>query len=504
MPELRISQRHFLITLATVTLIKLFFSFGFPVYYDEWYYVLWGKHLSPVYFDHPPMVGWVLYLMSLLGDHIAWYRMLPIGATLLATWVIYRLAREITDAESGRFAALLFILSPSYILMFLVSSDGPLLLLIVIGVMSFFVAAHKDNWRWAVLSGVAFGLGILTKYLVVFPAVGVLVFALWRNRPQRLRLLLITLLSSLPFVAHHLYYNYLNCWETLNFHLYIREGGYPWLASFSFYIFEALLVLTPWGLWYLWRHRSLVNTELSRYLAIITVVCLLLFALSSYKSVIGLHFFLIFVPFLFALYGLIDTDKSRRWMLRMSYGYAAVWILIFTTLLVFPWDKVKGWKHSSDFVIALKPQGICTALDKYKDQPLFTSFYAPAAILGYECKRDIGVLFGTSSFGREYDKWTDLTKLEGKSLVMVDIGEIATDARAPYFSSSRREIIQVEGAPFTIFIGEGFNYALYKKNVLTQLRDAFYTPRRKIAVGGCPFTQKYFGETDTQMSPQSP
>ncbi len=490
-----ISKRHLLYALLAVTLAKLLFTIFIPAQYAEAYYALQAQHLSTVYVDQPPMIAWLLHLMSYVSDSISWYRTLALLAALAAVWVVYRFAAAITDAAGGRFAALLFVLSPSYVLTFLISTDAPALLAVLLGVWAFYEAIQRNAWRWAVLSGVAFGLGFLSKYLIVVPLLGVIVYALLSERRRRLPVLAITLLAASPFVLQHVYANYMHCWVNLTLYISIFGAHAQGFASLGFYLLGLLIVLTPWGLWYLWRERVSLQQPLSWYLALVALVSGVAMALLSLKTVIGLHFLLLFAPFVFVLYALIDKAQARRRMLQWSAGYAGLWIVLFTTLLVMPWDKLKGWQHSADFVIALHPQKVCAALAPYSNQPIFTSFNTPSSILSYACKRDIGVLFSDSDNGREYDQWQDLRLLAGKSLVMIDIGEIDTEARQDYFTRSRREIIRVEGGAFTVFVGEGFRYERYQEQVLRPLRDVYYRNRFGLPMGGCPFTQRYFGAT---------
>ena len=82
--------RMFTRTLAVVTAVKIVFALTFVIKNDEAYYLLWAKHLAGGYYDHPPMIGWLLHLMSYVSDSIAWHRMLAVGSGLVVVWVIYR------------------------------------------------------------------------------------------------------------------------------------------------------------------------------------------------------------------------------------------------------------------------------------------------------------------------------------------------------------------------------------------------------------------------------
>ena len=345
MQNLQISNQYFVTVIAAVTLIKLGFAIFIPAQYAEAYYVLQSQHLSPIYFDQPPMVAWLISLLSVISDKMPWLRVFALLATLYAAWFVFITTRRISDENSARFTTLLFILSPSYLLMFFISSDAPVVLASLFGVWAFFEAAKQGSKGLAILSGFAFGLGLLSKYLILLPLLGVMVYALFVERRRHLPLLLVSVLSMLPFILQHLYYNYLNCWENLNLYVFVlgqdffQGPEYPGFKSFLFFLLGSLVVFTPWGLWYYWRACEWQVNKRAKYLFVVILTSLFVMGLISFVSVIGLHFFLVFSPFVFILYSFIKNDRARRWMLRWSYLYAGVWILLFAGILLFPWQR---------------------------------------------------------------------------------------------------------------------------------------------------------------------
>ena len=69
-----------LITLA----LKLVLASIFPLSSDEAYFLIWARHPDLGYYDHPPMVGWVLHLMLYLGSAEV---LLRLPAILLTTLI---------------------------------------------------------------------------------------------------------------------------------------------------------------------------------------------------------------------------------------------------------------------------------------------------------------------------------------------------------------------------------------------------------------------------------
>ncbi len=488
---MEISKQTFIRILVAVTVAKIIFAFVFPIKNDEAYYVLWAQHLSSGYFDHPPMIAWLLHLMSYVSGSIAWYRMLAIGSGLVGVWGIYRFALFFSTEERARFAAVLFVLSPLYVMLFLISNDAPLLLFSLLGMMLFYVAIEKERRWYAVASGALLGMAFLSKYLVAPLGIALAVYSLIWSPRKRWTYLALAVLGALPFVLQHLYYNYTHCWNTLNFHFFLRNTGTSAsISTLMFYFFGLALMMTPWGIGYLVARRKMLAKMQYRYLLVIVLISTALFALASFKTVIGLHFFLVFAPYLFALYALIEAPVARKWLLRLSGAYAVLWIGLFAALAAFPLDRMQGWKHHADFVLGLSPKSVCDQLGPWSQYPMFSDYYATAAILSYTCDREINVLFSGSRYGREFDRWTDFDSLDGKTLAIVSIGRDEGKNWRPYFKRSRIEIVLARGAPFTVLIGEGFKLALYREKILNGIKKRYYQPPTWLPSAACPVVDK--------------
>jgi len=103
------------ISLLIRTLLAILLEFG----NDEVYYFQYALYPSFSYFDHPPMVGWLMRLFSLnllLTDEWA-LRLTSLLTGTLNTWLIFVLGKELHGARAGFYAALLY--TASFILLLL-------------------------------------------------------------------------------------------------------------------------------------------------------------------------------------------------------------------------------------------------------------------------------------------------------------------------------------------------------------------------------------------------
>ena len=489
------NRRTFLVLLGVITLIRFAFMASFPIKNDEAMFVMWAQHLDIGYYDHPPFIGWLIWFMSLFSDSIVWFRMAALVAGLVATWGVYYFASLNWGKASGRFAAILFALSPSSLWLVVISNDVPLLVFLVLSAITFHKAIKDSRYSYSLLSGVLLGLAFLSKYFAVITGVGFLIYALLENPRKRLAHLGIVVAAVIPFALQHIYYNYHNCWATVNFLFFVRNANNNLgLGNFFSYLLELILVLTPWGLWYLYRTRARLAGWGENLLLILAATGIVIFGIMAFRTIIGLHFLLVFSPFVFALYGIFSDQKPARKIYIASLIYGVLLVSILATLLLFPLKKLEGWKQHANFVVGLAPSEVCSYLDKYKDMPLFTNYYAYSGILGYTCHRDIQVLFGESRYGRQMDAWLDVRKLDGKNIVILDVDRPYTDKYKDYFESYQTDQFKVEGAPFSVFIGKGFNYKKYRDTILRGILERDYSPPSWLPKGGCTFTERYFGK----------
>ncbi|MBO6026523.1 MAG: glycosyltransferase family 39 protein [Bacteroidales bacterium] len=192
---------------------------------DEVYY--WTYALFPdwSHYDHPPMVGWVIQLFSLnlLFDSEFFLRLASVVLMTVETYVIFRIGKEIKNAQAGLYAALLYTAS---IYAFVITGvfilpDTPLNLFWLLAIwmaVKYFKADQPKNLH-LILIGLFTGLATLSKYTGVFVWVGVMIYILLFDRkhlkkPSLYLSILITAVCCLPILI----WNLQNDFISFNFH----------------------------------------------------------------------------------------------------------------------------------------------------------------------------------------------------------------------------------------------------------------------------------------------
>ena len=229
---------------------------------DEVYYWTYALYPEWSHFDHPPMVGWVIQLFSLnlLFDSEFFIRLASIVFMTVNTYIIFRIGKELKDARTGLYAALLYTASiyAFVITGIFIMPDTPLMLFWLLAIwmaIRYFSglprSARNDAKRnvdviarrndeaiqeksalrqaqgpsFLLLFGLFAGLAMLSKYSGVFLWVGMSLYILLFNRkelknPYLYLALLISAVCCIPI----LYWNLQNDFISFSFHG-ARVGG---------------------------------------------------------------------------------------------------------------------------------------------------------------------------------------------------------------------------------------------------------------------------------------
>ncbi len=170
---------HLVGWLLGILLLRLAFAAAVPLVPDEAYYWTWSRQLAGGYFDHPPVIAWLIAGgTALLGDTPLGVRLLPNVAGTLATAAIAWTADVLAAPRAARFALLAFAVMPvAAVGMILATPDAPLLfgiawtLCCVTHALSY-PARSATATRWWIGAGLAIGVAMASKFTAVLVPVG--------------------------------------------------------------------------------------------------------------------------------------------------------------------------------------------------------------------------------------------------------------------------------------------------------------------------------------------
>ncbi len=268
----------------------------------EAYYWNYAQHMDLSFLDHPPMVAWLIWLgTAVFGDNEFGVRIGAFICGLITMGYSYALACNLYDKTTAiRTVLLLAILPLGFTAGMLMTPDSPLLAAWA-ATLYYMERALLADRKWAWLGmGVAFGLGLLSKYTLGLLGPAALLFIIldptsrrWLLRPHPYLAATLALLLFSPVIIWNMEHH----WTSLLFQSTRRiEDSYEF--SMHVLIMQIIVLLTPTGFlaafWALMRCKPTMvlktggNTVTNRshlFIFVFTTVPLLVFvAYSTFYS----------------------------------------------------------------------------------------------------------------------------------------------------------------------------------------------------------------------------
>jgi dolichol-phosphate mannosyltransferase len=246
------SWRTFCIFLITYSvLLRLFFLGLTEILHEEGYYWNYAQHLDWGYLDHPPLVGWVIWLTTtLLGDSEFALRLGGFILWFVGAYFCYALSKRVFNGRVARDTLLIFAFLPYYFSVSVIILPDSSLVACWAGCLYFTYRFVIDEKPAAALGvGLFMGAGMLSKYSIVLLGAAAIIFLIADRRSRRwlmryevyMAILLVGLLFLLVIAwnAHHE-------WASFVFQGPRRVSG-----SFDFSLPELvgslIVLLTPTG-----------------------------------------------------------------------------------------------------------------------------------------------------------------------------------------------------------------------------------------------------------------
>ncbi len=481
---------------AVLLAFRFWLAAVFPITGDEAYFTIWGLQPAAGYYDHPPMVGWWLALLTRFSVD-PWVLRLPaIVLPSLIALAIY-LALRSTDREKAAYAALAFLLLPINVWNVFITTDTPLVLFCFLSGLAWWLGKTARDWRWQVLSGLFLGLAFLSKYFSALLALVLLADVLLSPRGQRdWRGLALAFACAMPFGLFNLWWNYGHCWANLMFNVYNRHdgAGASWKTPLLYLLIVAY-VLSPLALWQLARGRMAAawREPGTRFALIAVALPLFLFGLLSLVRAVGLHWVLAFLPFFFMAAALALNAAQLRASVWYLGGFSLLHVLLILSASLLPLDTWKNSRHHDGIVFHFRINQVVSVLKTFQPEFELAADGYSAAVTASVASGGYVFVFGTaSSHARHDDLVTDFRRYQGRNILVFRKSPPRDEDYQPYFASVEYGAMKIAGANFHLVFGKGFRYEAYRDGVLSAMRDRYYRIPAFLPQGGCEFCERYF------------
>ncbi len=251
-PSLEIRWRTAAIGIVLFAVLLRLVYFGLAqLIPDEAYYWQYAQHMDLSFYDHPPAVAWLIWLgTSVLGHNEFGVRIGALLCGLITMGYLYALAQNLYDKSTAMRTLLLLVILPlGFATGLLMIPDAPLFAAwaATLYYMERALVAHQ-NTAWLGM-GVAFGLGLLSKYSLGLLGIAALVFVIidpvarrWMKRPHPYLAALLALLLFSPAII----WNYQNDWISFAFQSN-RVLADDYKFAVHLFILHIIILLTPIG-----------------------------------------------------------------------------------------------------------------------------------------------------------------------------------------------------------------------------------------------------------------
>jgi hypothetical protein len=492
----------FYLALGATLAFRFWLSAMLPVTRTRPYFVLWGRNPDLGYYDHPPMIGWLLAPLVALSA-ADWVARLPI--TLLPALVALMVRGSLLhwfekDRDVADLAGLAVLLVPLNLWGVLVTTDAPLILFSVASMALFARAAQRDSLALFAASGAALGLAFLSKYFAVLLGIGYLAWAAASpGASRRWSGPLVAIAAAVPFGLVNLWWNLHACWCNVLFNAINRHESAGWSALTPLLYAAALAYLAAPLLWIAWRERARILAAAKahhvRALLLAWLVPIVIFALLAPVRRIGLHWLLSFVPALILTVALALERRSLATVVRFFAWLGALHVVVIGVAVALPLETWKAAEFYSRITFPGRTEELLAAVGpQLPAHVLAADSYASAALFAYYARRPVPVFGLGTSHARQDDIATDWRNYAGKDFVILRRQAPAAGEYAPFFREVEVRTIALGGGIYHAVLGKEFRYEPYRAEVLAVIKDRFYRIPHALPVLRCYFFERYFAQ----------
>ena len=373
--------RIFLYLLAAIFIINLLQGYFTELIFDEAYYWHYAQQMAWGYFDHPPMVAFILKISSLFFNGELGVRFIGIvlsAATYIVLWFL------IDNPKKNNYILHYFILVFSMTLIhaygFLTLPDTPLLFFTALFLLIYKKFLKSPSIGLSILLGLAMAALMYSKYNAVL----IILFVLISN----LRLVFnkyawLSVLIALMCYTPHFIWLINNDLVSIKYHLFERPNRAYEFGDFSLGFFVNLIVL--FGLTFPWIYRALLKTKKSdkfnQALLYLIYGIIAFFFISSFNRRVQTQWLIVIcIPMIVVVYNQLLQDRiTRKWIFILGTANIIILMVLRIGLIYPPLFPIvyeshgnKDWVNEISSKVGTMP---VVFENSYTDAPMYT-FYS--------------------------------------------------------------------------------------------------------------------------------
>lgn len=495
--------KNLFIKIFSITLlVKIFLAYFTPMTGDEAFFYQWGVFPATGYSDHPPMVGWLIAILRIFGEHPLILRSFTVLLTSIIGIGIVLLCLKTLDEKYRPHAWLigsLYLCLPWSWLFFMVTTDTTLVLFIFCSGVVYILADREESLPKSlmlyVLCGILLGFAFLSKYFSALLGFAFAIHCLLFRR-NRLWAPFVILVFALPAICFNLWFNATHGWSNIMFNVFNRNQDKQWsFGTLIGYVAMVVYIITPWTIFYAFKNKNThaIDKKLIYSALALWSIPFALFLIISIKRSIGLHWVMGFVPFFMVWAGYrlqaAQLHKSIKWTIYLSIPH----FLIFLAILFAPLGFWSKFNLQTKAVFLHKADQITQNLEETlaPDTVIMAYAYSPSATLAFYHKKYVPV-FGEGKFhSRQDDQIIDFKDFEGKSIRIYTGTNQNIQFYEPYFDTVQLQKMNVEGVDFYYVDGNNFNFEKYRDTILKSVAHKYHNAPSWLPNLGDPYCERY-------------
>ncbi|WP_299359504.1 glycosyltransferase family 39 protein [Mucilaginibacter sp.] len=348
-----------------------------PLLNDEPYYWLYAQYPSWGYFDHPPMIAFLIKIGSSICNNEIGVRLLSSIIGSLTFYLIYKIIEGEAEKPVNFKLVSLLLLSSIFLNLysFLAIPDTPMLFFAVLFLYTYRRYLNADSFLNAAILAIVTSLLLYSKYHGIL-LVG---FTILSNRQLVFKrsfylVFLITVLLYIP----HVYWEAQNGYPTIIFQFFERANAVDIQHVLS-YLGEQAAVTGPVIL-FVFSILSKPKNQFQKALKYNVTGVFLFFLLSSFKEMVNVHWTAIAFPAMLCLaYLYIENIKINKNFIYGALIFNLIVVILFRLNLIFDFRPISNFNDKNPKLMATmlkaKSKGYPLVFSNMYNEPSYYRFY---------------------------------------------------------------------------------------------------------------------------------